>query len=197
MLYSSTQKYHRSRKMLRMTKNLNELKIKEAKGNTSDPVFYHVSLNDDLQTLVPRIPSSSMFGENISIPRVCVSPDIEKCIQAIPASRISAGTIIYVYKPKMINGTRYYKPSKREVPDRNLTDEYWILDDVVVKLDHAIIVKSVKDKKEGNVVRRVIMGSKMSDSVAIRRALKLGNEAFDDEFLGNLAITRLRCYDGY
>lgn len=183
LFYTNKQRYYRINRMVRSTNDLRPNNIKIAKGNNSDPVFYHVSSDRDLKTLVPRVPESTMFGENIAITRSCVSTDVGKCLNAIPSNRFAKGSMLYVYRVNLRKGTRYYKPSTVEVPDQKATNEYWLLDDVTLSLDHAIIISDIKHDKASSGKSRKVYGARLSNVNAMRKAEKLKESAFTDDSL--------------
>lgn len=112
------------RKDLKLVKPKNLLNLK----------LYFVSEKKNFTKLSPRIPKNERVElqiENDNIPRVCFAPSIEQCLQAIDVEK---GKEYYVYVPKG-NLFKYdiFKCTPKEVPDSNLTDEYWCLDPIEIQ----------------------------------------------------------------
>lgn len=84
--------------------------------------------------LYPRIPNNYFtkngYEDNIH-KRVCFCKTIEKCLMAL--SRNCTDCVFYVYKVDDVNDYSIYQPSVLEVPDCELTEELWILEDVKLK----------------------------------------------------------------
>lgn len=101
--------------------------------------LYFVSEKKSFTKLSPRIPKNERVDlqiENDNIPRVCFAPSIEQCLQAIDTEK---GKEYYVYVPK---GNLFkhdiFKCTLKEVPDSNLTDEYWCLDPIEIQVLYKI-----------------------------------------------------------
>ena len=149
----------------------------------SRKTFYHLSMdpNLDKKPLVPRIPSwitremkknknlikdmerlksdptfdnGSAFEEYLT-PRVCFSPSIEGCLNAIinDTERLNlAGKQIHVYKPKKPiyqYKTKFNKQINKDgdIFDSNITKEMWILEPVELVYIGSIVVDSVPYSK--------------------------------------------------
>jgi len=115
-----------------------DLKLVKAK-NLLHLKLYFVSEKKSFTKLSPRIPKNERVDlqiENDNIPRVCFAPSIEQCLQAINAEK---GKEYYVYVPK---GNLFkhdiFKCTLKEVPDSNLTDEYWCLDPIEIQVLYKI-----------------------------------------------------------
>lgn len=101
--------------------------------------LYHVDVNVNStkrKKFVPRIPISAGKGENKTIPRICLSDSIDKCIQAIPGlSELTDGNIhkirVYKYRVNRGNCDRIISPrtlyNRKLVPDALENNEYWCL----------------------------------------------------------------------
>lgn len=100
--------------------------------------LYHVSLNPNLATMIPRVPNSAATGENKTIKRVCFAPTIKSALAADPLQ--TYGRILYVYKAVSVNERYVYKPTTKEVPDAGFTHEVWYLAPVNVKKIAVIVV---------------------------------------------------------
>ena len=96
--------------------------------------LYFVSANKNFTKLKPRVPQNNLTEldiENNNIPRICFAPSIQQCIQAIYTEK---GKEYYVYVPKgNLFKHKIYKCTAKEVPDSNLTDEYWCLDEIEIQ----------------------------------------------------------------
>lgn len=134
---------HNIQRLIKASKPIIPSKVKVAKGTITDPIFYHISKDPDLQALVPKVPASMMFGENMIIPRSCVSTTVDGCLTGIPSSRIKEGAVFYVYKVRLVRGSKYYKPSTDEVPDQEYTNEHWILTDALLEFVYGIVVTDI------------------------------------------------------
>jgi len=93
-------------------------------------ILFHISQEDlDGVTLYPRIPTVRNNNyintglEDGDTPRVCFSPFIEGCIQAVNNSALCKTYNIYVPTHRCTQ----YIPSLEEVPDQYLTGEVWVL----------------------------------------------------------------------
>ena len=105
----------------------------------------HVSF-DLVKEFIPRVPKQRCPEEDGTIPRICVSPSLEKCLQAVP----QAGEVLHQMKelglPLIIHG--YYMECKhplydvsKYVGDAEATGEMWILDkpDKIRRIDYEVI----------------------------------------------------------
>lgn len=100
--------------------------------------LYFVSERSDFEKLNPRVPKNILTEndiENNNIPRVCFAPSIQQCLQAISSSiEINNTKEYYVYVPKdNLFKHKIYKCVPKDVPDANLTDEYWCLDSIKIQ----------------------------------------------------------------
>ena len=113
--------------------------------------------NEILVNLKPRIPHNILFGENIEIPRVCLSSSIWGCIDGIGCQRIldtldkyatdRVGVPFHIYeiqidkldKEELITPTELFLTNR--VQDAWITQEYWYLNEI--KLDPPIIIEVV------------------------------------------------------
>lgn len=118
----------------------------------SKKLFFHVSSKGylDGQVFKPRVPDyldeynpEDTSFENTTTPRVCFSPSIEGCINAIAVNFMRINPIrfekLYVYIPeKPINEYRHKSNKElirdKDVFDANVTGEMWILEPVRLKL---------------------------------------------------------------
>lgn len=95
----------------------------------------------DSPTVAPRVPRDRMPGENASIPRICVTPSVEACVDALkPFGRfrrcLNANPDARSYEnddeayPVIVlefpDGTPFVRPDPALVPDAETTGELWI-----------------------------------------------------------------------
>lgn len=128
--------------------------------------MYHVSLkrlSKKERRFVPRIPPTA-GNEDLTIPRICVSPTINGCIQAIISCHIHEAldqcrrghqqeVYVYVYTPSevvpeaaIVETNELHE--KKLVFDALETEEMWITQPVTMKLDHVLRVTNVEESFE-------------------------------------------------
>lgn len=99
--------------------------------------WYHISLSP-VQTFEPRIPKMTYESEDRTIPRICVTSNLQKAFQAAPQMgnilRVFLDNgihpIIYIYRfYKNDFKNAYMTPSeiKKYVADAEQNQEYWLL----------------------------------------------------------------------
>ena len=138
-MYMITEKFNNSIKILthyvgyynKIRKNVTENSIKSLTESDNKNILnlFFISANKDIKELVPRIPNNFFTKngyENDSIPRVCFSTDIGKCLMAL--SMNCTDKKFYVYSP--IGNYKIISPTKRQVPDVEITNEKWICEKV-------------------------------------------------------------------
>lgn len=95
---------------------------------------YHLSksrLHDTV--LIPRIPSSISTGEDNKTKRVCLSTNINGCINAIAFSQsLGVGDRLFVYSTN-IDDESVIIPNESMVTDVRITDEVWSIKPVSLK----------------------------------------------------------------
>lgn len=94
--------------------------------------YYHISKAKDLKSLTPRVPDNFMTKngyEDGKTARVCFATSIDGCLKGL--SKNCAGEEYFVYVPD--GNYKIYKPSKKEVPDVEITGEVWIKETVELK----------------------------------------------------------------
>lgn len=139
--------------------------IKNGVNPKSKRLFFHISMDTKMngKTLKPRIPTYltkkdnvSTYKENATIPRVCFSPSIEGCLNAIISAQKNldvVGKNIFVYIPEKPISEYKIKTNKEIIKeklvfDANATGEMWILEPVKLKLYGVIMVDQVKNIRE-------------------------------------------------
>lgn len=97
--------------------------------------YFHLSeCNQNNKMFRPRVPSDRMDGEDGKTKRICVSTCISGCIRAITSGLfyLINDSVFYVHVPVDYKG-RVFAPTKKEVPDVNVTREKWLLDKTRMK----------------------------------------------------------------
>lgn len=96
--------------------------------------LFHVSTVPNLTTLIPKRPRhflTTHFLEEGKTKRVSFAPSIQKCLRAVASK---PGMVYYVYVPTAIDKKYLHRVKISEVPDAQLTGEYWYLKPVNVRL---------------------------------------------------------------
>ena len=124
--------------------------------------LYHISFKNDLEGVwQPKTPEGGGARTDSSEPetrRICVSPTIEQCFQAIYPNisqyfedKNYPYMDFYVYKPQLVGTEEIITPEglteHRWVPDAYLTDEHWILDPTFMQLYSKIRIKNTNKNK--------------------------------------------------
>ena len=139
--------------------------IKNGVNPKSKRLFFHISMDTKMngKTLKPRIPTYltkkdnvTTYKEDATIPRVCFSPSIEGCLNAIISAQKNldvVGKNIFVYIPEKPISEYKIKTNKEIIKeklvfDANATGEMWILEPVKLKLYGVIMVDQVKNIRE-------------------------------------------------
>lgn len=96
----------------------------------------------------PRVPHTTMLGEDKVTPRVCFASSVEGCIAAIPGNRrrvyFDEGAVIAVFPFRVaLDDPALVTPDKlkESVPDAEFTCEYWYMEPVVLT-GHLVRVES-------------------------------------------------------
>lgn len=94
-------------------------------------MLYHLSLDETLTTLTPRIPECAVsIYEDTTTKRICFSDFIEGCLSAL--QDMPRKYCVYVPQDDISNDDIYY-PTVKEVRDAKYTHEVWVLKEVKVK----------------------------------------------------------------
>lgn len=144
--------------------------IRNGVNPKSKKLFFHISMDSKMngKTLEPRIPSylskkgskSDKYKEDETTPRVCFSPSIEGCLNAIISTQKNldiVGKNIFVYVPEKEISEYKIKTNKELIKeklvfDATTTGEMWILEPVKLKLYGVIVVDQVKNIHEKKTV---------------------------------------------
>lgn len=96
--------------------------------------LYHLSMNPNLRTLIPRVPDNRpvKLGQEDGVnKRVCFGPSISHALMAVPHGDI--GDIMYIYIPTSLDKRYIIKPTPDQVPWVSATHEIWYTAPVTVK----------------------------------------------------------------
>lgn len=112
--------------------------------------LFHVSEKDlNNKVLTPRVPRNSWFIDNGyedgKTPRICVAKTIDNCLTALGDD--IKDMIFNVYSLEKADKDLITKiPTKEEVPDVEITNEIWILNEAKCKFLYKIkILNNVKE----------------------------------------------------
>ena len=117
-------------------------------STTKQVQLYFISTKENIKSLSPRIPDNFFTRkgyEDNKTPRVCFSTDIGKCLMGL--SSRCADQKYYVYQP--VGEYEVVTPTKKQVPDVEITDEKWICEKVVIECIGEILC--IGDKGEDGI----------------------------------------------
>jgi hypothetical protein len=94
-------------------------------------IYYHLSPKR-LKILEPKTPENYITkkGKEDSTSRVCLAPSIENCLIGFSNPDLD-GTELYVYEINIAN-LQCKEPTQKQVPDKKLTGEIWVLEDILI-----------------------------------------------------------------
>lgn len=125
----------------------NKEAIKESTNPKSNQLYF-ISEKENVKTLTPRIPDNFFtingYEDNKTL-RVCFSTDIGKCLMGLSSRCVDKK--YYVYQPD--GDYKVISPTKKQVPDVEITDEKWICEKVQVKCIGQILC--IGDKGEDGI----------------------------------------------
>lgn len=96
--------------------------------------LFHVSKYPNIKTLIPKQPMHWLVRHGLEegkTPRISFATSIDRCLRAVQSR---PGTTYYVYVPVAVDRQYLKRPTRYEVPDARLTNEYWYLKPVNVRL---------------------------------------------------------------
>lgn len=108
--------------------------VTESSTNTPQQLYFLSRISMDDEIIKPRIPDNFMTKhgyEDNKTPRVCFAPSIDQCLMAL--SQKCKGFELYVHVPEDINKKYVKYPTKKEVPDVDITGEVWITKPVTLQ----------------------------------------------------------------
>ena len=111
--------------------------------NPESLTLYHVSLKQDIKELTPKVTNKPMDKENFGIARISVAPTIDGCFRGV--GNAATTSRYYIYKLLLTKDSKVVKPTTKLVPDRDHSDEYWVLTPTKVKSIGYIDVTVNKD----------------------------------------------------
>lgn len=118
------------------------MKVNRISGKVKN-LYYISSLPDlDRKTIRPQVPVSMMTRnkfEDWKTKRICLYPGVDKALTGM--NQNLTGMTLYVYSPQGISMESLIKPSITEVPTAWITDEYWYLSSVQLRLVGSVTVK--------------------------------------------------------
>ena len=90
--------------------------------------LYHVSPKANITTLQPKLSSKPLKGEENTTKRISAAPSIDGCFRAVGYDlKPGESAKYYIYKLLLTKDSNVVKPTKSQVPDQSLGDEYWVL----------------------------------------------------------------------
>ncbi len=120
------------------------------------PKLIHCSF-DEVYSFEPRVPASRSEYEDDQIKRICVSPTIRQCIDAIPRAgnimrfmrEVGMPVVIHAY---YLEADRVEYDTSEYVPDADVTGEMWILEKPKdwKRIDYELTSFCLKDGKDRN-----------------------------------------------
>lgn len=120
--------------------------------NNSFPLYHLSEECHDGKVFIPRSMDKDrvMEGENWRTKRICVSKSIDGAISALVDSiSMPTGMKFYVHvidnAIDLFRRDKIYKPTIKQVPDCQVTDEYWLKDKAFLKCIGMIEIGSIKD----------------------------------------------------
>lgn len=137
---------------IRLKKNdylLDVLEKSIQESTTKQVQLYFISTKENIKSLSPRIPDNFFTRkgyEDNKTPRVCFSTDIGKCLMALSIK--CANQKYYVYQP--VGEYEVITPTKKQVPDVEITDEKWICEKVEIECIGEILCTG--DKGEDGIL---------------------------------------------
>lgn len=93
--------------------------------------LYHISQNLELTELEPRLTHRPLNAqENMRIPRISCAPTVDGCFRG---AQFNYNCTVKVYELLLNKDSIIVRPDRYLVPDRDLSDEYWVLTKTKVK----------------------------------------------------------------
>lgn len=119
--------------------------VNESTTSKNPELYFLSSISMDDEVLQPRIPDNYFTRsgyEDSRTPRVCFAPSIDQCLMGL--SENLEGKEFYAHIPEDVHKLTH--PTKKQVPDCEITGEVWITKPVVVQCVGKIKVeKSIGD----------------------------------------------------
>ena len=180
--------------------------------------LYHVTFDiNESETKIfrPRVPASAGVGEDKRIPRICLAPSIEKCIQAIPSDNrnLQKGSKIRIYEVHISEKDKHLiKPEvlflEGLVPDALETQEHWYTKDLemtstvkeIVSFDYSfeLAFSCIKVQQVIQAIKKLLIDQPMEKFLKIYEVLKKDFKKSEDIY-GEIAnhLNEMKEYDLY
>lgn len=98
---------------------------------TPDLKLYHISKELNIKELEPRLTHRPLNAqENMRIPRISCAPTVDGCFRG---AMYNENSIVRVYELQLNKDSLIVRPDRYLVPDRDKSDEYWVLTKTKVK----------------------------------------------------------------
>lgn len=120
------------------------------------PKLIHCSF-DEVYNFEPRVPKSRSLLEDAETKRICVSPTIRQCLDAIPRAGqimrfmrgVGMSVVVHAY---YLEADRVEYDTRDYVPDADLTGEMWVLEKPKdwKRIDYELQSFCLKDGQDGN-----------------------------------------------
>lgn len=117
--------------------------------------LFHVSVNLDLKELEPRVTHRPLNAqENMRIPRISCAPTVDGCFRG---AQFKEECKVRVYQLLLNKDSLIVRPDTYLVPDRDTSDEYWVLTKTKVKPIALIHCIPAEDDKGNPIMRFVLL----------------------------------------
>lgn len=111
--------------------------------------LYHVSPKANITTLQPKLSSKPLKGEENTTKRISAAPSIDGCFRAVGYDlKPGESAKYYIYTLILTKDSKVVKPTKDQVPDQSLGNEYWVL--TPTKTKSLGYIEITADPKTGN-----------------------------------------------
>lgn len=111
--------------------------------------LYHVSPKANITTLQPKLSSKPLKGEENTTKRISAAPSIDGCFRMVGYDlKPGESAKYYIYKLILTKDSKVVQPTKDQVPDQSLGNEYWAL--TPTKTKSLGYIEITADPKTGN-----------------------------------------------
>lgn len=122
------------------------MKVNRITGKVKELFYISTSSELDREVISPKVPINFFTKNKISdwkVKRVCFYPSIDQALSSMYPQDLT-GMELYVYSPLGIRNESLIKPGITEVPEAWITDEYWYLVPIELRLKGIIKVNGKK-----------------------------------------------------
>lgn len=122
------------------------MKVLRKSGKVENLYYASTLLGLDKNMLEPKIPKTFMTTNKIDdwkIKRICFYPKVWQAISGMTGGKLENGLTIYIYSPLNLRNESLIKPGITQVPSSIVTDEYWYLAPIRLKLVGTITIESI------------------------------------------------------